>query len=129
MVFTLLVLNSPWQGQATQSAYRFANAALASGHQLRQVFFYGDGAAVLQGGGGAFAESVAGRAWEQLAVDHGVPLIACTSAAARRGIDRAGGAVAAPGSAGGARPGLTEGTLGQLMIALPESERLLTFAD
>jgi len=119
MVFSLIVLNAPWQGQAAQSAYRCAQALLAAGHALRQVFFYGDGALALVPGVTAADQPDLDRAWRELATRHGIPILACTTAAERRGIP-------VDGSAGGAaRPG----TLGQLMLALGDSERVLTFAD
>ena len=121
MVFSLIVLNALSQGQAAQSAYRFAEAVLAAGHELRQVFFYGDGAGALRPGVGAADRPDLGLAWRDLAARHGVSILACTAAAERRGIDLA----AADARPGAARPG----TLGQLMLALADSDRVLTFAD
>ena len=120
MQFTLIVLNAPWQGQAAQTALRFARAALAAGHGLRQVLFYGDGALALAPSGGPGETE---RGWAALGQAHGVPLIACATAAARRGIEW--GAASRPAPSAFVAPG----TLGQAMVALPESDRLLTFAD
>ena len=117
MVFSLIVLNAPWQGQAAQSAYRFAEAVLASGHELRQVFFYGDGALALTAGGRAADQPDLDEAWRGLAGRHGVSILACTTAGERRGV--------AASRAGAAQPG----TLGQLVVALAEADRVLTFAD
>ena len=116
MVFSLIVLKAPWQGQAAQSAYRFAEAVLASGHELRQVFFYGDGALALTAGGRAADQPDLDGAWRALAARHGVSILACTTAAERRG---------ATAGAGAAQPG----TLGQLVLAMADSDRVLTFAD
>ena len=121
MVFTLIVLNAPWQGQAAQSAYRFAEAALSAGHELRQVFFYGDGAGALRPGVAAADRPDLDQAWRGLGARHGVSILACTAAAERRGIEQLG----AGDGLGAARPG----TLGQLMLALGDSDRVLTFAD
>jgi len=118
MVFSLIVLNAPWQGQAAQSAYRFAEAVLAGGHELRQVFFYGDGAQALSAGSRRAADQPdLDGAWRALAARHGVSILACTTAAERRGATASG--------AGAAQPG----TLGQLLLAMADSDRVLTFAD
>ena len=117
MVFSLIVMNAPWQGQAAQTAYRFARAALAAGHELRQVFFYGDGAQALVAGAKGADQPDLDRAWRELGEAHGVAILACITAAERRGVGA--------GSRGAANPG----TLGQLMLALGESDRVLTFAD
>ena len=123
MVYSLIVLNAPWQGQAAQSAYRFAQAVLAAGHELRQVFFYGDGALALRPGSVAADRPDLDRDWRELGSRHGVAILACTTAAERRGL-----ASAAAGE--GRRPGAARaGTLGQLMLALADSDRVLTFAD
>jgi tRNA 2-thiouridine synthesizing protein D len=117
MVFSLIVLNAPWQGQAAQSAFRFAEAVLAAGHELRQVFFYGDGAQALAAGSRAADQPDLDRAWRELGERHGVAILACTTAAERRGVGLEGGGAA------------KAGTLGQLMLALSDSDRVLTFAD
>src|SRR6187399_267617 len=98
MVFSLIVLNAPWQGQAAQSAYRFAEAVLAAGHELRQVFFYGDGAGALRPGVGPADGPGLDRAWRELGARHGVSILACTTAAERRGIEPAGAGAARPGT-------------------------------
>ena len=116
MVFSLIVMNAPWQGQAAQSAHRFAEAALAAGHELRQVFFYGDGAQALAAGPRAADQPDLDRAWRELGERHGVAILACVTAAERRGVVGGGGAANA-------------GTLGQLMLALGECDRVVTFAD
>ena len=119
MVFSLIVLNAPWQGQAAQSAYRFAEAVLASGHELRQVFFYGDGALALTAGGRAADQPDLDEAWRGLAGRHGVSILACTTAAERRGTTGAGAGTGAAQA----------GTLGQLVMAMADADRVLTFAD
>ena len=117
MVFSLIVLNAPWQGQAAQSAFRFAEAALLAGHELRQVFFHGDGAQALVAGSRGADQADLERAWRELGTRHGIAILACATAAERRGIASEG--------AGAAKAG----TLGQLMMALADSDRVLTFAD
>lgn len=115
MQFVLVVLGAPGGGGASASALRFARAALAAGHALRQVFFHGEGAraAAAVDAAGAPAECAG---WRELAA-RGVPLLACQTALSRRGL------VADPGAP--VRPG----SLGQLLAALPQDGRVITFAD
>jgi tRNA 2-thiouridine synthesizing protein D len=118
MVFSILVTAAPVGGSGAAAALRFAGAALAAGHQVRQVFFHGDGVGELaaHGLGGAAPDLDAG--WAALAATHGFPLLACETALARRGLDR----LAATGAV---RPG----TLGQFMVALADAGRVVQFRD
>lgn len=123
MVFTLLVFGSAASGQAAISAYRFALAALAGGHHLRQVFFYGDGVAAVRRGEVPADELDLEVGWRKLAATHGFPLIACATAAIRRGL-------LANDELEAVRGGVVHaGTIGQLMIALDETDRLVSFND
>ncbi len=119
MVISLLVLCSPASGQGASSALRFAVAALAAGHTLRQVFFHADGVLAVPPVDVPADEPDLEAGWAALAAVHGVPLLACETALARRGLDR-------PGLATGA---VRLGTLGQFMLAVAQSDRVLSFAD
>jgi len=93
MKINLLVTGGLYTQQSGYSAWRFCQAALQAGHQIRQVFFYQDG--VTQGS--ALAVPLSDEfnmleAWIELA-ERGVELIVCVSAAERRGmISQDGGA-------------------------------------
>ena len=43
MKFAILVNEGPYQHQASDTAYHFTKAALATGHEVVRVFFYHDG--------------------------------------------------------------------------------------
>ena len=43
MLFGILVNEGPYQHQASDSAYLFAQAAIEEGHTIFRVFFYHDG--------------------------------------------------------------------------------------
>ena len=43
MNFGILVNEGPYTHEASDSAYQFCKAALATGHQIQRVFFYHDG--------------------------------------------------------------------------------------
>lgn len=119
MVFSLLILAPPAGGSAVAGALRFATAALDAGHQVRQVFFHGEGAAAVARADLPADEPDLDAAWALLARRGGFPLLACQTALARRGLD-----------VGGLRPAAVRtGTLGQFMLAVGESDRVLTFAD
>ena len=118
MVFSLLVLSAPTNGQGAAAALRFAQAALAAGHRLRQVFFHADAVAAAVHLEAPLDEPQLEAAWATIAQRHGVPLLACETALARRGLD----AVGIPHGS------VTPGTLGQFMLALGECDRVITFA-
>jgi tRNA 2-thiouridine synthesizing protein D len=116
MQFLLIVLDAPGSGAASASALRFARAAMAAGHAVRQVFFHADGVHAA-----APADAIAGEpdpesGWRALA-DAGVPLLACTTAMVRRGVSAHPHAAVQPGS------------LGQLSAALGPGSRVITFAN
>lgn len=83
----IIVLSHPISQQSSLSAYRFTEAALASGHQIYQVFFYADGASH----GNALSlvpqdETDVNKLWQSLAQQHHVPLVICSGSALRRGV-------------------------------------------
>ena len=43
MKFGLMVSEGPYTHQASDTAYQFAKAAIAKGHEIQRVFFYHDG--------------------------------------------------------------------------------------
>jgi tRNA 2-thiouridine synthesizing protein D len=115
--FAILVTAGPFSQQAAASALAFAQAVLASDHELVRVFFYFDGvhnanrlAAPANG------ERNLVRAWSKLASDHGVDLVVCIAAGLRRGVREANLA-----------PGFRISGLGQLIEAGVLADRLVTF--
>jgi tRNA 2-thiouridine synthesizing protein D len=114
----VVIQSAAGAAQAPVTALRFARAALAAGHRIRQVFCQGDGVAALAATEVPADELDVAAAWRQLASAQGFAILACATAAARRGWS--GGAAAG----GFAAPG----TLGQLMAALTGDVRVVTFA-
>lgn len=123
---TCLIQHSPAQGHHSYSAYKFCAAALRQGHQITQVFFYGD--AVAHGNRLAVQhsdEADVQALWQSLATEHKVPLVVCATVAARHGIhpadaltDTAQGNLAEYFSAGG---------LAEYIEAVANSDRLVQF--
>lgn len=85
--FALLVLGAPHSSPCEQSAWHFAEAAVAAGHRIFRVFFFHDG--VLCGSGApvpAPGEIGAAERWTRLAKDHDIDLVVCVTSAVRRGV-------------------------------------------
>ncbi len=119
MKFSLLVSEGPYTHQAADTAWQFANAAIAGGHEVKRVFFYHDGVynATRLTEPPQDDRHIVNR-WSQLAADHQVDLVVCVAAALRRGIKDE---VLAPG--------FRISGLGQLVDAGIKSDRLVTFGD
>ncbi len=85
--YAILVTAPPFSSQGGVSAIEFCRAALASGHQILQVFFHGDASwhantALLS----PSDEYNTFDAWKQLATQYPVPLYVCPTSALRRGV-------------------------------------------
>jgi tRNA 2-thiouridine synthesizing protein D len=119
MKFGILVNEGPYQHQASDSAYQFATAVLAKGHEIYRVFFYNDGV----NNANKLTEPPQDdrnitQQWSKLAADHGIDLVVCVAAALRRGIKDE---ILAPG--------FRISGLGQLVEAGIEADRLVVFGD
>lgn len=129
MQFTLLVYGPPFAGQSAQSALRFARSAVGGGHGVSRVFFYHDGAF-----NGAAAiippqdEPDLRIAWQTLNQEAGVDLVICISTALRRGVLDAREASRNDRPVTLA-PGFRLAGLGELVEAINQDDRLLTFAE
>ncbi|WES68879.1 sulfurtransferase complex subunit TusD [Superficieibacter sp. HKU1] len=87
MRFALLVTGPAYGTQQASSAWQFASALLAEGHDLACVFFYREGVHnANQLTSPASDEFDLVRAWQRLHHEHGVALHICVAAALRRGI-------------------------------------------
>lgn len=119
MKFGILINEGPFTHQASDSAYLFAKAAIAKGHEVWRVFFYHDGV----NNANKLAEPPTDdrnlvKLWSELAAEHNVDLVVCVAAALRRGIKDD---ILAPG--------FRISGLGQLIEAGIVSDRLVTFGD
>ena len=119
MKFGIVVNEGPYQHQASDSAYLFAKAAIAKGHEVWRVFFYHDGV----NNASKLTEppqddrNIVNR-WTKLAEDHKVDLVVCVAAAMRRGIREENLA-----------KGFRISGLGQLVESGIKCDRLVTFGD
>ena len=119
MKFGILVNEGPFTHQASDSAYRFAEAALARGHEIYRVFFYNDG---VYNSNRLSEPQTDDRnlvsLWSKLGTEHGIDLVVCVAAALRRGIkDEV------------LEEGFRISGLGQLVEAGIQADRLVVFGD
>ncbi len=119
MKFGIVVNEGPYQHQASDSAYLFAKAAIAKGHEVWRDFLFHDGvynASKLTGPPQDDRHIV--NRWAKLAEEHNVDLVVCVAAALRRGIKDENLA-----------QGFRISGLGQRVEAGIKSDRLVTFGD
>lgn len=127
MRFALLVTAAPDQEAALQ-AWRFADAALAQGHQILRVFFAGAG--VSHGNDlntPGRDETSLTRQWQDLQAAHQLDLVVCVAAALRRGVLDADSARSWERAQANLADGFVISGLGQLAEAQLQADRLVTF--
>jgi tRNA 2-thiouridine synthesizing protein D len=130
MNFSLLILSSPHSAQAGDSAWQFANAAVAEGHSVYRVFFYHEG--VYHGSElGISPQDEKDRVlrWVDFSTQHDAELVLCISSALRRGLLDASEAERHDKHASSIHPAFVLSGLGQLVDASVHSDRLLTFGS
>lgn len=123
-----LALFAPPHAPSSRRALRFAEAALAGGHQIVRLFFYQDAVQVASGLTVAAQDELdVPAAWREFVSDNQLDAVVCIAAALRRGVldaseaqryARAAANVAAPWALSG---------LGQLHEAAQEADRLICF--
>ncbi len=119
MKLGIMINEGPFTHQASDSAYRFAEAALAKGHEIARVFFYHDG---VYNSNKLSEPQTDDRnlvaLWAELGKEHGTDLVVCVAAALRRGIkDEV------------LQDGFRISGLGQLVEAGIDNDRLVVFGD
>ena len=130
MKFSVLVSEGPYTHQASDSAFKFIEAALEKGHEIFRIFFYHDGV----NNGTRLAtppqddRNIVNR-WSELAEKHNLDLVLCIAAAQRRGIVDADEEKRQGKDANNIAPGFHISGLGQLIEAGIQSDRLVTFGD
>ena len=119
MKFGLMVSTGPYTHQASDTAFQFAKAALAGGHEIQRVFFYHDGVnnATKLTEPPQDDRHIVNR-WSKLAAEHKIDLVVCIAAALRRGIKDEVLAT-----------GFRISGLGQLVDSGIKADRLVVFGD
>lgn len=106
----------------------FAKAALASGHEIYRLFFYGDG--VHSSTGLQVApqdEPDLAQEWAELVKAHQLDAVVCIAAALKRGILNTAEAQRYSKRAANLNDAFELAGLGQLVEAVARSDRVLTF--
>ncbi|HMW87933.1 MAG TPA: sulfurtransferase complex subunit TusD [Thiobacillaceae bacterium] len=130
MKFGILVNEGPYQHQAADSAYMFAKAAVAKGHEVFRVFFYHDGVnnASRLTVPPADDRNIVNR-WAALAEEHKIDMVVCIAAAQRRGMMDDNESKRQGKDASNIHPAFRISGLGQLVEAGIECDRLVVFGD
>jgi tRNA 2-thiouridine synthesizing protein D len=129
MKLAIAVHGAPYTSQSADSAWYFVRAALAAGHQVSRVFFYHDG--VLTAGDRYVApqdQSDVHQRWVDLQKESGVELAICIAAALKRGMLNDEEAERYDKSAATIDAAFTVVGLGQLIDAVVDCDRFVTFA-
>ncbi|MGU3525592.1 sulfurtransferase complex subunit TusD [Enterobacteriaceae bacterium C23F] len=128
MRFALMVTGPAYGTQQSSSAWQFANALLAEGHELASVFFYREGVYnANQLTAPANDEFDLVRGWQSLHEKHGVELHICVAAALRRGVTDETEAKQLGLPASNLQPGFTMSGLGALAEASLTCDRMVQF--
>ncbi len=130
MKFGIMVNEGPYTHQASDSAYQFAKAALAKGHEIYRVFFYHDGVnnATRLTVPPQDDRNVVNR-WSELSLQHNLDLVVCIAAAQRRGLLDENEATRQGKDANNIVAGFRISGLGQLVEAGIQADRLVVFGD
>ena len=128
MKFSIQVNEGPYQHQASDTAYQFAKAAIAAGHEIFRIFFYHDGV----NNGTRLAvppqdDRNISALWTALAKENDLDMVICIAAAQRRGLMDADEAKRQGLDADNIAEGFRISGLGQLIEAGIESDRLVVF--
>jgi tRNA 2-thiouridine synthesizing protein D len=129
MIFSLAIYAPP-SAQSSHSAYDFAHALLAQGHQLYRVFFYHD--AVYMGSKLVTPpqdETNHTARWQALSKMHNIDLVICIAAGLRRGVIDQKEADRYNKDSDNLAESFELSGLGQLVDAAVHSDRLITFGS
>lgn len=128
MNYALVILGAPCSSQANQTAFRFARAALAAGHQIYRIFFYQDGVYCSSGLAAANDETNLVAHWQALQSQYNLDLVVCVGAGMRRGLFSQGaGDAGSKVATDNLAAGFEVSGLGQLIDASLQVDRLITF--
>lgn len=125
MRYALLVTGPAYGRQHATSAWMFAKALTAAGHNLESIFFYQEG--VMNANhlvSAASDEHALIDAWVELSQAHEISLNICVSAALRRGVSDASSSQAVIGNL---HSGFHFSGLGELAQAALTCDRLVQF--
>ena len=129
MNFAITVHGGPFSNQASATALRFARAAAMAGHRVRRVFFYHEGVLTANALSVPPQEEHSVREeWVALAARENIELAVCIATALKRGVVGAAERerYELPGIS--LHPSFVLVGLGQLLDAMSDCDRFVTFA-
>jgi len=130
MKFSLAIFGAPYSSQAPETAYRFARAALAGGHEIYRLFFYLDGVHNASGAAVPPQDEInIPERWSVLIKEYDIDAVVCIAAALRRGVLDQEEAQRYEKPPLQLAEGFVLSGLGQLIDAGIESDRLITFGS
>ena len=128
MKYTLNILGAPYSTQSMSTALRFANALVKQGHQLYRVFFYHD---AVNAGNSLITppqdEINIPAQWQSLAEQHNIDLVVCIASALKRGVLNDSESSRYEKNSSNLAEGFDISGLGQLIEAIAESDRVVSF--
>jgi len=129
MKFTIALFAAP-HSPAARRALRFAQAAVAGGHEIVRLFLYQEGVQTASGNIVVAQDEInMARQWQEFIEQQQLDAVVCIGSALRRGLlDDEEARRHERTAANLGRPWLLAG-LGQLHEAIQKSERLLCFGD
>lgn len=128
MKFSIILHSSTQQSAGAHSALLFVETALSMGHEIYRVFFSGDGtyAASSLAVVGRHEDDIPAR-WQQLAATHDFEIVACISAAIKRGIISEEEAARHGKQGLNLQADIQLAGLGEYIDAVAHSDRVITF--
>lgn len=125
MRYVLAVKSPVYGSQGAYLSFQFAQALIAQGHEIAQIFFFQAG--VSNGNALVYPandEVNLPQCWQDFARDHQVPLHLCVAASQRRGV--VDEQTAAAPSKTNLASGFTIAGLGEFMAAVLKADRVIT---
>ncbi|OOR98077.1 sulfurtransferase TusD [Haemophilus paracuniculus] len=125
MRYVIAVKQGVYGSQGAFLAYQVAEALIAAGHQISQIFFFQEGVSNANGLISPASDEVnLQQKWQNFAETHRLPLHLCIAAAQRRGVVDESTALTAQTNLA---HGFTLAGLGEFSQAVLTADRLLTF--
>lgn len=128
MKYTIVIQCSAERRSLHRSAIEFARAALAAGHEIERLFFYGEGV-LIANGASVYAQDETDllNSWRTLIADYQLDAVVCVAAAIKRGILDEAESQRYAKSAALLPEGFVLSGLGQLVEAMAISDRVVSF--
>lgn len=128
MIFSLVITGAPHSSNAPYSALRFARAALDNGHRIHRIFLQGDGVLCASTLGQAPQDLLDIPAlWQAFAAEHRIDVVVCVASALKRGILNETEAKRYGKGHYNISESMELSGLGQLVDAIQQSDRVVTF--